>query len=252
MRSVLLALILIAVAPFAYAEPAPPPAQEGTALEITFAPYFLFPTMAGDVAVTGNDMEVNVGPSEILDSLDFGFMGYLEARKGSWGFAFDFMYMDLARAAELENPIPGAPPLGADLGMTQGMYEVTVIRHVEPWADFIFGARINNLSASFEAYNLPLAGEDSKTWVDPFFGMRLMIPSERWLASVRFDVGGLGLGSAYAFQIYPTVGYHVTDWVTLAGGFRYLKMDYKTGEGRERFEYDMAISGPFLGAAFHF
>ena len=37
-----------------------------------------------------------------------------------------------------------------------------------------------------------------------------------------------------------------------AGGFRYVYMDYKDGEGRERFEYNMSIYGPFLGAAFHF
>ena len=43
-------------------------------------------------------------------------MGYVEAKKGAWGLAFDFMYMDLARGAELENPIPGGPPLGADFG----------------------------------------------------------------------------------------------------------------------------------------
>ena len=112
--------------------------------------------------------------------------------------------------------------------------------------------RINSISGSFEAHSVPLQGEDSKTWVDPFVGIRLMVPAEKWVAVVRLDVGGFGLGSSYAFQIYPTVGYRVADWFTLGGGYRYLRMDYKDGEGRERFEYDMAIHGPFIGAAFHF
>jgi len=136
--------------------------------------------------------------------------------------------------------------------MTQGMYELTVIRYVEPWADVIFGARINSVSGSFQAHSLPLEGKDSKTWVDPFVGLRLKIPSEKWLAGVRIDVGGFRAGSSIAFQIYPTVGYRLADWFTLAAGYRYLRMDYETGEGSERFAYDMAISGPFLGAAFHF
>jgi hypothetical protein len=79
-----------------------------------------------------------------------------------------------------------------------------------------------------------------------------MVPSEKWLAGVRMDVGGFGAGSSIAFQIYPTVGYRVVNWLTLAGGFRYVYMDYKDGEDRERFEYNMSIYGPFLGALFHF
>ncbi len=252
--SLLLAVVLAAIAPHAHAEPTAPAAQDdgGTALEFTVAPYFLFPTMTGDVAINGIDMEVNVGPSQIFENLQFGLMGYFEVRKGSWGFAFDFLYMDLATAAELAPPVEGLPPLGADFGMQQGMYELTVIRRAEPWADVIFGVRINNISSSFQAYTAPLEGDISETWVDPFVGIRLMVPSDTWVAGVRVDVGGFTAGSSIAFQIYPTVGYRVTDWVTLGGGFRYLWMDYKKGEERERFAYKMATYGPFLGAAFHF
>jgi len=142
--------------------------------------------------------------------------------------------------------------VGGDFGMQQGMYDLAVIRHLEPWADFIFGARINNIRGSFEALNVPLGGDDSKAWIDPFVGLRLMIPAEKWVAGVQIDVGGFGAGSSHAFQIYPTVGCRVADWFTLGGGHRYLRMDHKEGEGCERFEYDMGTYGPSLGMAFHF
>ena len=41
---------------------------------------------------SGPGLEVDV--SNILDSLDFTFMGTLKARKGSWGFFTDFLYLD--------------------------------------------------------------------------------------------------------------------------------------------------------------
>ena len=69
---------------------------------------------------------------------------------------------------------------------------------------------------------------------------------------MRADIGGFGVGSNFAFQIYPTVGYRFVDWFTLAGGFRLLTMDYETGEGEQRFVYDMSIYGPFLGGIFRF
>ena len=92
LASMLTLTALMVFAPLANAEPASPASQDeqGTALEFTVAPYFLFPTMTGDVAINGIDMEVNVGPSEIFENLQFGLMGYFEVRRGSWGFGFDF------------------------------------------------------------------------------------------------------------------------------------------------------------------
>jgi hypothetical protein len=50
----------------------------------------------------------------------------------------------------------------------------------------------------------------------------------------------------------PTLGYAFSDLFTVAGGFRYLKMKYDTGEGHQRFVYDIATAGPFLGFGFKF
>jgi hypothetical protein len=50
------------------------------------APYLVFPWMDGNAAVRGREVDVNVGAGDILSNLQFGAMGYFEARKGAWGF----------------------------------------------------------------------------------------------------------------------------------------------------------------------
>ncbi len=64
--------------------------------EFVVAPYLWMAGMIGDVTVKGTDSEVDAGFSDILDSLDAAFLGYIEARKGKWGFYTDASYLKLA------------------------------------------------------------------------------------------------------------------------------------------------------------
>jgi len=233
-----------------------PPAQntstpsQGTVTEFTVAPYLLLPTVGGNMTIDGRSLEVDLGPGEIFGNLQFGMMGYFEARRDKWGFAFDALYANLEKEASVETPLgPGA----ANLGMQQGIYELSGIYGAADWADIVFGIRINNVSGDFETLLFQIKGEDSKTWADPFVGVKLIVPDiGNWRVFARIDFGGFGVGSNYAFQIYPTVGYDFAPWFTLAGGFRLLKMKYETGEGSDLFVYDMSIYGPFVGFVFRF
>ena len=229
---------------------APQGAQPGTATEFTIAPYMLFSTMSGTTTIRGLPLDVDLGPGEIFENLEFGIMGYFEVRRGRWGFAFDGLYMDLQKDATFEGPIGTA---GATVGMRQGMFELSGIYRAADWAEVVFGARINSLEGQYEAIRLPLRGEASHTWVDPFVGARLFVPDiGNWRVGARIDFGGFGIGSSYAIQLYPTVGYDFAHWFTLAGGFRFLKMKYETGEGRDLFVYDMSVYGPLAGLVFRF
>ena len=158
--------------------------------------------------------------------------------------------MDLEKGASVETPIGTA---GAIFGMQQGMYELSGIYEAADWADIVFGVRINNVSGDFETLLLQINGRGSKTWADPFVGAKLFVPDiGNWLVAARIDFGGFGIGSNYAFQVYPTVGYDFARWFSLAGGFRLLKMKYETGGGTDLFVYDMSIYGPFVGFIFRF
>jgi hypothetical protein len=84
-------------------------------------------------------------------------------------------------------------------------------------------------------------------------GLTLRSPTEhRVVLRVYTEIGGFGAGSDLAWQIFPTVGFRFTDRFSLEVGYRWLDMDYSTGDGNERFAYDVLTQGPVGGLAFRF
>jgi hypothetical protein len=65
-------------------------------------------------------------------------------------------------------------------------------------------------------------------------------------------IGGFGVGSDFAWQIYPIVGYRFSDLFELAGSYRAMSMDYTSDEGSDEFVYDLTTFGPQLGLPLHF
>jgi hypothetical protein len=50
----------------------------------------------------------------------------------------------------------------------------------------------------------------------------------------------------------PPVGFRFTDRFSLEVGYRWLDLDYETGDGTDRFAYDVLTQGPVGGLAFRF
>ena len=50
----------------------------------------------------------------------------------------------------------------------------------------------------------------------------------------------------------PTVSLRLTDRASLDFGYRWLDLDYTTGEGNEQFQYDVLTQGPVIGFGFRF
>ena len=65
-------------------------------------------------------------------------------------------------------------------------------------------------------------------------------------------VGGFGVGSQLAWQVFPAVSYRFTPLLEIEGGYRAIGMDYENGSGNEKFVYDLTTYGPQLGLKFHF
>ena len=227
--------------------PSTAPAQEaGDDWSYIVAPYFLAPNMDGSVGIRGADVGVDADPSDIFDSLQFGFMAYFEAQGPAWSYRLDGLYMDL------EQDLPLAD---GEVGMDQAAIEAAAFRRVNPYLEVLAGGRVNILGASIRREGLAGAIDEDRdeTWFDPFIGARLQTPpGGRWTFGIRGDVGGFGVGSDFAWQIHPTVGYRISTLVEAVAGYRFLGMDYESGEGSERFRYDVTTFGPELGVAFHF
>ena len=101
-----------------------------------------------------------------------------------------------------------------------------------------------------------LAGIDvsqTKTWFDPLIAARLTAPLEsKWHLGMSGDIGGFGIASDFAWQVFPFVGYQFSRLFEVTLGYRALGMTYETGNGRDLFVYDMVIFGPQLGLVFRF
>ena len=113
--------------------------------------------------------------------------------------------------------------------------------------------RVNTLQGKLGFKTLGVDVSQDKTWVDPLVGLILRTPGEhRVHARVYTEIGGFGAGSDFTWQIFPTVGFKFTDRFSLEVGYRWLDLDYKTGDGNERFAYDVLTQGPVGGLAFRF
>jgi hypothetical protein len=229
------------------------PASLGDRWEFLVAPYLLFPYMSGTTTIRGIEAEVDANPGDIFSRLQFGAMLFFEAHNSVWAASLDGLYMNLSQ--------PG--PLGlTEVGMKQGMVELTGYRRVMPWLEVLAGGRLNVLSGEIEILPivplppegpLPIKVDRSQTWFDPFVGARATVPAgRRWLFVFRGDVGGFGIGSDIAWQVYPAVSYRFSRLFGLAVAYRVLGMDYQTGSGTDAFRYDVRTFGPQIGFLFHF
>jgi hypothetical protein len=238
------ALVLAGLAVTARAQsPTAPP--EGDDWKFAVAPYLMGASLDGDAVLRGRPAKVDIGASDIFNHLDVGFMGMAAARKGDWGVVTDVVLVDLSVESQ-------APP--ADVSPSIGLFSVQGVRKLSDVADATAGVRWNRLEARID-FKAPISQRVEKTrdWVDPVVGIVLRTPGRhRVHATLIADVGGFGVGSDLTWQAFPSVGVNLGKHASLEGGWRFLSTDYKTGEGAERFEWDVLYQGPVVGFAFTF
>jgi hypothetical protein len=73
--------------------------------------------------------------------------------------------------------------------------------------------------------------------------------ANRWDLLLRFDVGGFGIGDAsdITWNLSGLINYKPWKHVGLIAGYRAMDVDYRTGSGLSRFNYDVLMHGPILG-----
>ena len=89
----------------------------------------------------------------------------------------------------------------------------------------------------------------NETWVDPMIGLRGRVDiSEKVSLGGFASIGGFGLGSDLAFDIFGGVDYAVSDRISANAGFRYMSFDYDAGNA----DLDLEIYGPVVGITIKF
>jgi len=231
-------LILCASIPSAYGQ------GQSEEWKFRMEPYLMGASMDGTTTLRGREVTVDLSAGDIFSNLQFGFMGYLEARKGRWGFGSDTMIMSLGATTEIPS---------ANVDVNQLAWTFWGIRELKPGADLLFGARWNRIDGELDFKNLGILIQETKNWVDPVVGIRLSTdPENRVKLGLLGDIGGFGVGSDFAWEIYPTIGINLSRRSALSIGYRWIDVDYSTGEGNERFGYDVLSQGPCIGMSLNF
>ena len=223
--------------------PAPAAAQPAPdEWNVLVAPYLMGAAMSGSTTVRGVDVDVDMSASDIFSNLQFGAMGVVVARKGAWGFGSDLIWMAL-----------GTTVRDTNVDFNQGAFAFYGLRQISPAADVTFGLRVNTLQGELTFKGPDVTRNQDKTWVDPIAGVTLRTPADH-RAQLRFytEVGGFGAGSDFTWQVFPTESFRLSRKASLDFGYRWLDVDYATGERNEEFRYDVLTQGPVLGFGFRF
>lgn len=231
-------------------------AKSADAWHYELTPYLWASRMEGNVKAgplpkTSVDMKF----SDILDSLDAGFMAAFEARKGRWGLLFDGIYMKVSDSARVSQ---AGLTVNGELELKQTMLAGAVAYRAMQGdipLDLVGGLRYTKIDADarIDASLFALAGTVKRAadrdWTDPYVGLRAIYPvADKWKAVGYVDVGGFGVGSDFTWQGSLGLDYAYSESVTAKLGYRYLKVDYD----KDGFRYDMANDGLYLGVGFLF
>jgi len=261
--SVVMAFALIGT--WAYAQETPSKEPAKSKWEFEFIPYFWMAGISGDVGVKGVTEHVSQSFSDILHDLKFGAQGHLEARNDRWGLFFDVTYLNLSTDGSVNLPIG---PVKADVGIQEWLLELGGSYQLARWPlgkeegmalalDVLGGGRYWNLSTDIDITGPVLGhefgGSESKQWIDPFVGLRARLNLTKDLSlALRGDVGGFDIGSKISWNGIIVLGYSVSRVVSLWLGYRALYVDYESGSGRNKFEFDVTMHGPEIGVGFRF
>jgi hypothetical protein len=230
--------------------------------QVEFTPYLFASGLHGSTGTQQVSADVNTGFSDIVENLDSGFMGTLEARRGRWGFILDGLYFKLGdqRASSWEGPAGiGSATGDLDVTTTMQMVQLSAAYRLGGGVptDLVVAGRTTQLDLDLNLVattgGLLPGGTRSlsagRNWWDPVVGVRVaLLFAERWSVMLYGDIGGFGVGSDLTYQGIAGVNWQFSEHVSAKAGYRYIYQDYENNG----FVWKMAAYGPYLGLGIRF
>lgn len=219
--------------------------------------YGWLPTIEGTLP-TGDDIEITI--DEIIDNLDFTFMGVFQARRDKWAVVADAVYLKLSADKAGVTTIPIGPfdvPTRVDFGVEMKAWIVNLagsyrIHQADRFdVQVLAGARYLSLDVGAELDTSLIPGEKivdgrDDVW-DAIIGVRgLADLSDKWWLTYRFDIGTGDSDLTWNASVQFGRKF---DWGSLALGYRYLHYDFAPDF---KLMKDLDVYGPVIGAAWEF
>lgn len=238
---------------------------ETKARQYEFTIYGWFASVDGTLKYNvppGSGNNITVDTSDILDSLNFVFMGNFVAQHDKLLFGVDVVYMDVSNSTNANinvGPGPGVPlnvsgGLSLESWVVTGIVGYDVVHTDKNRMAVIGGFRYLDLSADMDiAVNGPLPPtpppafiSDSKDFWDGIIGFRgSYMLNEKWYIPYFADIG-TGQ-SNFTWHLFAGIGYKF-NWGNIRLGYRYLGYD----QDDDKFVQDLKLYGPALGIGFRF
>lgn len=250
-----------------------------------FTPYAWDPWVTGDAVIRGREFSVSATPIEVLEDLRFAWMSYQQAKNGPLTLFTDVIYADEQSGGSFFTSRTFSPHISGSLGATLsatykywtveagGTYEIASwnshgARYATPDTELelLAGGRYwhqeidvgvalagtLNLDGLIISGGRAIARSGTHEWVDPFIGARIRFqphPGEELI--VRGDIGGFDAGSKFTWQALATYNWQMCTLGPMLidgyAGWRALQVDYETGSGTGRYEFDVLQQGPVVG-----
>lgn len=202
-----------------------------------------------DIGVDYRDRSTDASFSDVVDKLDMGFMGHVEAQGDDFGGFVDVVYMSVGDSRSI-----GPASLRGELDMT--LMDLAMVWNPASGrftgAEVYGGFRYVSVDAGLQVTLLPPpdptvnAGID-KSYTDILLGGRYVAPiNESWrmIFSADLSAGDTeGTWSVAGYGVYRN-GPH-----RFYAGYRHLEAEV---EARNSESVDMSFSGPVLGYGFAF
>lgn len=208
------------------------------------AAYIWATDLDGEMVVKGNTVPVDIGFGDLIQQIEFSFMGVVEVRKDKWGFMADLFYAKLSADAGNE-----FAQFDTEIEQFMGNFAVSYRWLETPTTRFdtYAGVRVNWMETDVEIDRFlqpDISASGSQTWVDPIIGIRFQQElSEKFFFRAVGDVGGFGIESDFTWQALAAVGYHINENSSVLLGYRAIGIDYT----HKQLTYDVTSHGILLG-----
>ncbi len=222
--------------------------------DVRIQPYLWAAAMSGTTKPFGRlpPVDVNMRFSDILEDLKFAGMVAGSAHYGRFGVAGDLQYVVLKSGADTPGPAFSGANVKSESFIGTILADYKIIDATRGTLYGSAGARIYRAATTVTLTPglLPgRSGTGSDVWADPMVGLRGNFDiTPKIFVNGWGLVGGFGVGSDIAADVFGGVGYRFTDHIAANLGYRWLKVDRDTAD----FVYDVEQHGAMAGLVISF
>lgn len=227
---------------------APAHAQDENSWDFTGFLYLWGASIGGE-STTGQSIDVSF--SDLVENLDFGIMGSLEARRNKWALFGDAIYLAVSdpRNATVGPGIPATADIEVEGFVFTGGVGYDLFRTDRSHLNGFGGIRYINMSTDVNIA-IPVGSRrlsDTLSNLDGVIGLRGFVDlSDRWQFGYYADIGTGD--SERTWQAAAKFDYDINDRWTASFGYRHMSWDVDNSVTLS----DISFSGPFAGAKYSF